>query len=120
MIESPEQRCIPDSIVLGATQKCCVGTLADQMVYQNTAPAVESMAACAGPSAPRNCKSRQARKGAAVATDAGAGVRLVQVAATCSFPPDINIGIVSTACLPISRATTERNLGQRFSGSLLK
>jgi hypothetical protein len=45
-------------------------------------PLRHRMVACAGPLAPRSCKPRQARKGAAVATDAGAGVRLVQVAAT--------------------------------------
>ena len=39
------------------------------------------MVACTGLPATRNCEPRQARKGAAVTMDAGAGVRTVRAAA---------------------------------------
>ena len=43
------------------------------------------MVARAGSPATRSCEPRQARKGAAAAADAGAGVQLVRAAALASF-----------------------------------
>ena len=44
------------------------------------------MVACTGPPATRSCEPRQARKGAAVAMDAGAGARRVNVQASHNRP----------------------------------
>ena len=65
----------------------------------------ESMGACVGPPATIRCKPRQARKGAAVAADLGAGVWLARVAAI--FCPPLMRGTAALYLQPTVRPRQE-------------